>query len=68
MNNLLIKINNLGQQGYQVLKDKNGFYIGLSCPIDGPFYRDSACYWPEREEAEQALASGSWKREGGCTA
>lgn len=54
MNNLLIKVNSLGQQGYQVLKDKNGFYIGLSCPIDGPFYRDSACYWSEREGGHSA--------------
>lgn len=68
MDELLSRIKALGVQKPQVLKSQNGFYIGLSCPIDGPFYRDSACYWSEREEAEQALASGSWKREGGHSA
>lgn len=59
---LLTKVNDLGKQSYQVLKDKNGFYIGLSCPIDGPFYRASACYWTDKASAEKALESGTWSK------
>ncbi len=61
MKELLNKIG--GRQEFMVLKDKQGFYIGLSCPIDGPFYRDSACHWDDKGEAERALASRDWPKE-----
>jgi hypothetical protein len=50
----------------QVLKSAAGFYIGTLCKADWhetlwePYSRDSACYWPTREEAENALRSGNY--------
>lgn len=59
---LLSRIKKLGVQKYQVLKNQNGFYIGLSCPVDGPFYRSSSEYWPNKEAAEEVLRSGQWEK------
>lgn len=48
----------------QVLKSAAGYYIGGLSEADWydgpgsywqPEYRDSDCYWPTREEAEEAL-------------
>lgn len=44
----------------QVCSSQAGFFIGTMHPTDGPFSRESAEYFPDRESAEQALASGRW--------
>lgn len=44
----------------QVLQSAAGFYLGTSDPQEGPFSRESDCYWPTREAAQAALASGEW--------
>jgi len=43
----------------QVLSSENGFYIG-TCDEDGPVSRESMEYFAGRDEAERALASGTW--------
>jgi hypothetical protein len=44
----------------QVLESNAGFYLGTSCPTEGPMTRESEEYWTKREQAEGALASGDW--------
>ncbi len=60
----------------QVLKSAAGYFIGALCKADWykkdesdpespnefwePNFRDSACYWATREEAEQALLEGNY--------
>ena len=41
----------------QVLQSAAGFYLG-TFNEQGPSSRESAEYWPSRDEAEQALANG----------
>lgn len=36
-----------------------GFYIGTA-DDDGPYSRESMEYWPSREEAANALDTGTW--------
>lgn len=43
----------------QVLKSNAGFYIGTA-DEEGPCSRESNEYWPSRDGADKALASGSW--------
>lgn len=51
----------------QILKSAAGYYIGALCKADygtvefwEPNFRDSACYWKTREEAEAAFISGNY--------
>jgi hypothetical protein len=44
----------------QVLQSAAGFYLGTFHPEEGPYSRESDCYWPTREAAQIALASGDW--------
>lgn len=51
-----------GKYELQVLESQAGFYIGTFDPQEGPISRDSLEYWPKREQAETALATGNWTR------
>jgi hypothetical protein len=42
-----------------VCRSNAGFYIG-TFGDDGPCSRESVQYWPTREAAQQALATGTW--------
>ncbi|MDK9702516.1 MAG: hypothetical protein OEL20_05205 [Sulfuritalea sp.] len=44
-----------------VLESAAGFYIGLA-DSTGPVSRESERYWPTREQAQEALATGRWIR------
>lgn len=51
----------------QVLRSAAGYYIGNLCRADWceeefwePYSRDSACYWPNRVDAEVALKTGDY--------
>jgi len=44
----------------QVLQSHAGFYIGTFSDEDGPISRESEEYFPTRQAAEAALASGTW--------
>lgn len=49
--------------GPLVLESGAGFFIGMVCCCPGGVYsRESVGYWSVREEAEQALGSGMWRR------
>jgi len=51
----------LGMQvALAVCESAAGFYLGAVSPTEGPLARDSAEYFATREEAQAALASGSW--------
>ena len=42
----------------QVCRSRNGYYLG-TLDADGlPCSRESAEYWPKREQADQALTTG----------
>lgn len=43
----------------RVLQSAAGFYLGTIGP-DGPCSRESVEYFPTRERADAALASGDW--------
>lgn len=43
---------------FQILKSAAGFYIGTW--LDGPYSRESACYWKTHEQAQEALNTGRW--------
>jgi hypothetical protein len=43
----------------ELLVSRAGFYVGTATE-EGPFTRESEEYWATREEAEAALAAGSW--------
>lgn len=43
----------------QVLKSAAGYYIGTA-DDEGPCSRESCEYFPTRDRAAQALASGAW--------
>jgi hypothetical protein len=43
----------------QVLSSNAGFYLG-TIDDEGPCTRESAEYWRNRKDAEQALATGRW--------
>lgn len=43
----------------QVLQSAAGFYLG-TYDQDGPYSRESDCYWATRAEAQAALDSGDW--------
>jgi hypothetical protein len=45
----------------KVLCSAAGHYLGFFCPQCGPYSRESG-YFPNREAAEEALASGSYGR------
>ena len=45
----------------QVLCSAAGFYVGFSCPLCGPYSRESG-YYATREEALVALAHGIFLR------
>lgn len=44
----------------QVLQSHAGFYIGTFSDEEGPMSRESEEYYPTREAAVEALASGTW--------
>jgi hypothetical protein len=44
----------------EVLQSAAGYYIGTFHPEDGPFSRESVEYFPTRQAARDALASGAW--------
>jgi hypothetical protein len=46
----------------QVCHSAAGFYIGTMHPDDGPFSRESNEYFPTKQLAEEALASGNWSQ------
>lgn len=44
----------------QVCSGNAGYFIGTVHPTDGPYSRESAEYFPDKEDAEKALATGRW--------
>lgn len=45
----------------QVLRSAAGYFIGTA-DNDGPVSRESAGYFPSRQAAEGALATGCWQQ------
>ena len=43
----------------KVLESANGFYLG-TFDDEGPYSRESMEYFPSKEVAERALATGDW--------
>ena len=43
----------------QALQSANGFYLGTR-DEEGPVTRESVEYFPSRDAAEEALATGDW--------
>jgi hypothetical protein len=44
----------------EVLQSRAGYYIGTFHPVDGPFSRESAEYFPTAQAAREALERGAW--------
>ena len=57
---LLASRTGFGEIPNRVLRSAAGYYIGTFDPEDGPISRESAEYWPTKQAAEAALASGNW--------
>ncbi|HIE1973532.1 TPA: hypothetical protein ACXKGF_001449 [Escherichia coli] len=43
----------------QILRSARGYYIGTQCD-EGPVSRESAEYYSDRNQAEQALENSTW--------
>lgn len=43
---------------FKVLQSAAGYYIGTW--LDGPYSRESLCYWDNEKDAQAALDSGKW--------